>query len=172
MNEKLDKYRWINERRIACLFGYRRLTIRLVQVVQRSPDTDIHVIMDNLSTHSGDDIDKGLKKHPRVTLHYAPTGSYWLNKIVTFGISPAGIQKAGRAQLAAIATAHTPRIGEMLVAEIWAALGEQTVTVPGTTAADLVLPRLAESLKTALQQRTQVAGEVEEGSISTLLPRS
>lgn len=37
------------------------------------------------------------------------------------------------------------------------ALGEQTVIVPGTTAADTDLPRLADSLKPVLQQRKQVA---------------
>ncbi|MEV4145258.1 transposase [Amycolatopsis sp. NPDC049691] len=41
------------------------------------------------------------------------------------------------------------------------ALGEQTVTVPGTAAADTVLPRLADSLKTVLQQRKAVAEQVE-----------
>ncbi|RKT51654.1 IS110 family transposase [Saccharothrix australiensis] len=74
---------------------------------------------------------------------------------------PTGIAKAGRRKLTAIATAHAPRIGEELVATILAALDEQTVTVPGTTAADTVLPRLADSLKTVLLQRKQVAAEVE-----------
>jgi transposase len=75
---------------------------------------------------------------------------------------PAGIRQAGRRKVTAIATAHAPRIGEKLVAEIWTALDEQTVTVAGTAAANTVLPRLADSLKTVLQQRKQVAGEVEE----------
>ena len=74
---------------------------------------------------------------------------------------PTGIRKAGRRTLTTIATAHAPRIGEKLVADILAALGEQTVTVPGTAAADTVLTRLAESLKTVLQQRKTVAAEVE-----------
>ncbi|MYW94332.1 IS110 family transposase [Amycolatopsis rubida] len=74
---------------------------------------------------------------------------------------PAGIRKAGRRKLVAIATAHAPRMGERLVEAILAALDEQTVTVPGTTAADTVLPRLADSLKTVLQQRKQVAAEAE-----------
>ena len=74
---------------------------------------------------------------------------------------PTGIRKAGRRTLASIATAHAPRMGDRLVDSIMTALDEQTVTVPGTTAADTVLPRLADSLKTVLQQRKQVAGEVE-----------
>jgi transposase len=53
-------------------------------------------------------------------------------------------------------------MGDKLVTAIWAALDEQTVTVPGTAAADTVLPRLADSLKTVLQQRKAVAQQVEE----------
>ncbi|SER99563.1 Transposase IS116/IS110/IS902 family protein [Lentzea xinjiangensis] len=75
---------------------------------------------------------------------------------------PTGIAKAGRRKLTAIASAHAPRMGDKLIAAIMAALAEQTVTVPGATAADSVLPRLADSLKTVLQQRKQVAAEVEE----------
>ncbi|ATE53380.1 IS110 family transposase [Actinosynnema pretiosum] len=74
---------------------------------------------------------------------------------------PTGIAKAGRRKLTAIATAHAPRLGDGLVTAILAALDEQTVVVPGTTAADTVLPRLADSLKTVLLQRKQVAAEVE-----------
>jgi transposase len=74
---------------------------------------------------------------------------------------PAGIRAAGRRKLTAIAAAHAPRMGDKLVAAILAALGEQTVIVPGTAAADTVLPRLADSLKTVLQQRKTVATQVE-----------
>ena len=75
---------------------------------------------------------------------------------------PAGIAKAGQRQLTAIATAHAPRMGDKLVTAILTALAEQTVTVPGTAAADTVLPRLADNLKTVLQQRKQLATQVEE----------
>jgi transposase len=74
---------------------------------------------------------------------------------------PTGIAQVGRRKLTAIAKAHAPRIGERLVEAIMTALGKQTVTVPGTAAADTVLPRLADSLKTVLQQRKQVAEQVE-----------
>jgi transposase len=74
---------------------------------------------------------------------------------------PTGIAKAGRRKLTTIATRHAPRMGATLVDDILTALGEQTVIVPGTAAADTVLPRLAESLKTVLQQRKTTAAEVE-----------
>ncbi|WP_116206789.1 IS110 family transposase [Amycolatopsis circi] len=75
---------------------------------------------------------------------------------------PIGIRKAGRRKLTAIATKHAPRMGAKLVENILAALDEQTVTVAGTAAADKILPRLADNLKTVLQQRKTIASEVEE----------
>jgi hypothetical protein len=42
------------------------------------------------------------------------------------------------------------------------ALDEQTVTVPGTTAAETVLPQLAASLRDTLDQRAQLAAQVEQ----------
>ena len=48
---------------------------------------EIHVIVDNLSTHTTPDIEKWLTKHKNVTFHFTPTGSSWLNQIeIWFGI--------------------------------------------------------------------------------------
>ena len=47
-------------------------------------EQQLHVIMDNLSTHSGDDVDTWLANHPNVTLHYTPTGSSWVNMVETW----------------------------------------------------------------------------------------
>jgi transposase len=59
----------------------------LDQVVPDYPDKDIHIIVDNLSAHSGEEIDKWNTKYPNVTFHYTPTGSSWLNQVETwFGI--------------------------------------------------------------------------------------
>lgn len=74
---------------------------------------------------------------------------------------PTGLRKAGRRKLLALVAGHAPRMGTRLVDAVLAALDEQTVTVPGTTAAETVLPRLADSLRHVLQQRDQVAAEVE-----------
>jgi transposase len=69
----------------------RRRTVEFIKfmdgVIQRYPDQKIHVVMDNLSTHAGDDVDKWLEKHPNVTFHYTPKGSSWMNQIeICFGI--------------------------------------------------------------------------------------
>ena len=49
-------------------------------VVAAHPDQDLHVILDNLNTHSKKD-DRWLKSHPRVHLHFIPTYSSWLNQV-------------------------------------------------------------------------------------------
>lgn len=74
---------------------------------------------------------------------------------------PAGMGKAGRRKLLSIASKNAPRMGERLVEQVMAALDEQTVTVAGSAAAETILPRLADSLRGVLQQRDQVAGEVD-----------
>jgi transposase len=47
----------------------------------------IHVVLDNLSTHTTPDVQAWLKKNPHVHFHFTPIGSSWLNQIETwFGI--------------------------------------------------------------------------------------
>ncbi|MBA8963706.1 transposase [Rhodococcus percolatus] len=74
---------------------------------------------------------------------------------------PAGIRPAGKRKLTAIAVKHAPRMGARLATDILAALDEQAVVVPGTAAAETVLPKLADSLKETLLQRKAVAADVE-----------
>jgi len=50
-------------------------------VVARYGDREIHAVLDNLSTHKGEDVDAWLTKHPNVTFHFTPTGSSWLNQV-------------------------------------------------------------------------------------------
>jgi transposase len=55
-------------------------------IVRDQPaDREIHVILDNLSTHKKND--EWLEAHPRVTFHFTPTSASWLNQVeVWFGI--------------------------------------------------------------------------------------
>jgi transposase len=69
----------------------RRRTVEFItfmdDVVKPYGDREIHVVLDNLSTHDGADIDQWLTKHPNVKFHFTPTGSSWLNQIeIWFGI--------------------------------------------------------------------------------------
>jgi transposase len=49
-------------------------------VADQPPGTDIHVVLDNLSTHKPAN-DRWLARHPRVHFHYTPTHASWLNMV-------------------------------------------------------------------------------------------
>jgi len=44
----------------------------------------IHMVLDNYSTHKHDNVAKWLAKHPRFQLHFTPTSSSWLNMVERF----------------------------------------------------------------------------------------
>jgi transposase len=48
---------------------------------------EIHVVLDNLSTHDTPEVRAWLRRNPNVTFHFTPVGSSWLNQIeIWFGI--------------------------------------------------------------------------------------
>jgi len=49
-------------------------------VAEYGPDTELHVVLDNLNTHKPTH-DRWLARHPNVHLHYTPTRASWLNQI-------------------------------------------------------------------------------------------
>ena len=53
------------------------------EVVALHPDQEIHVVLDNLSTHKPKD-DQWLARHPKVTFHFTPTHASWLNQVETW----------------------------------------------------------------------------------------
>ena len=53
----------------------------LKQLARRFPCLELHVIVDNSSTHSTPAVAAWVAKHPRVHLHFTPTGASWLNLI-------------------------------------------------------------------------------------------
>ena len=42
---------------------------------------DIHIILDNVSTHKTPEIQRWLQRHPRFTFHFTPTYSSWMNLV-------------------------------------------------------------------------------------------
>ena len=56
---------------------------RFLNLIDRNvpADLDIHVIVDNSSTHKTPAIQRWLVRHPRFTLHFTPTYSSWLNLV-------------------------------------------------------------------------------------------
>lgn len=81
--------------------------------------------------------------------------------LTRFG-GPKGLRDATRRQLVAATKTRAPRSYEGLVDAVQKALTEQTVTVPGTRAAELVLPKLATTLSGLLAQRAEAANQIEE----------
>ncbi len=49
-------------------------------IVARYPDTELHVILDNLNTHKPKH-GRWLVRHPHVHFHYPPTHASWLNQV-------------------------------------------------------------------------------------------
>ena len=45
------------------------------------PEVDLHVILDNSSTHKTDAIQRFLKKKPRFHFHFTPTSASWMNAV-------------------------------------------------------------------------------------------
>ena len=84
-----------------------------------------------------------------------------LELLSRFG-GPTGLRAAGRRRMLAVAKPRAPRKYEAFVDAIMTALDEQTVTVPGTKTAELVLPKLADQLAGLLKQRADAAKQVEK----------
>jgi transposase len=60
----------------------------LKKAVKPHAGTDVHVVLDNLSTHTTPDVMAWLAKNPHVHFHFTPKGSSWINQIETwFGIA-------------------------------------------------------------------------------------
>ena len=67
-----------NNSEIAERLGVARNTV----AVEIEPDElDVHVVLDNSSTHKTPAIHKWLLAHPRFVLHFTPTSSSWLNLV-------------------------------------------------------------------------------------------
>jgi transposase len=45
------------------------------------PELDLHLIVDNSSTHKSPPVKRWLQRHPRFHLHFIPTSSSWLNMV-------------------------------------------------------------------------------------------
>lgn len=59
----------------------------LKAVNRRYRGRELHVILDNSSTHSTPEVQKWLQDHPKVSFHFTPTGASWLNMVEAwFGI--------------------------------------------------------------------------------------
>lgn len=57
--------------------------VKFLNIIDKktSPELDLHLIVDNYSTHKTPMVKRWLKRHTRFHLHFIPTGSSWLNLI-------------------------------------------------------------------------------------------
>jgi transposase len=57
--------------------------IKFLQLIDRQTpaDLDLHLIVDNYSTHKHARVQSWLKRHPRFHMHFTPTSSSWLNMV-------------------------------------------------------------------------------------------
>ena len=53
-------------------------------VVQRYPKQELHVVLDNSSTHGTPEVKAWLAANPQVHFHYTPTSASWLNQVEGF----------------------------------------------------------------------------------------
>lgn len=70
-----------------CFPRHRAIEFRkfLDEVRRNTPeDLDVHMIVDNYSTHSAPTVKRWLAKNPRFHLHFIPTHSSWLNQVETW----------------------------------------------------------------------------------------
>ncbi|MEV0926025.1 IS630 family transposase [Streptomyces spongiicola] len=59
----------------------------LKKAVKPQAGKEIHIVLDNLSTHTTPDVKAWLEENPHVHFHFTPVGSSWLNQIeLWFGI--------------------------------------------------------------------------------------
>lgn len=56
----------------------------MAKVVRAYPGRELHVILDNSSTHRTPDVRTWLAAHPQVHFHYTPTSASWLNQVEGF----------------------------------------------------------------------------------------
>jgi len=67
-----------------CLPRHRHVEfLKFLRTIDREvpKGLQVHLILDNYSTHKHENVEKWLAKHPRFHLHFTPTSSSWLNLI-------------------------------------------------------------------------------------------
>ena len=70
-----------------CLPRHRHIEfLKFLRIIDREvpKGLQIHLILDNYSTHKHANVKKWLAKHPRFHLHFTPTSSSWLNLVERF----------------------------------------------------------------------------------------
>ena len=61
---------------------HQEFLIFLREIDEKVPEElDVHVVLDNLKTHTTPDVNRWFERHPRFKLHFTPTDASWLNMV-------------------------------------------------------------------------------------------
>lgn len=53
-------------------------------LARRYPEGEVHIVLDNSSTHKTPAVERWLRRHRRFHLHFTPTSASWLNQVETW----------------------------------------------------------------------------------------
>ena len=69
------------------------------------PALDIHVVLDNLSTHRAPPVQRWMLRHPRVQFHFTPTYGSWMNLVERWfsALTTKKLQRSAHDSVAALA---------------------------------------------------------------------
>jgi transposase len=102
--------------------------IKFLELIDRKTpgELDLHLIVDNYSTHKHEKVKRWLKRHPRFHMHFIPTSSSWLNMIERWfrEITDKRIRRSAFTsvpQLIAAITAYIDQHNENPKAFVWTA---------------------------------------------------
>lgn len=84
-----------------------------------------------------------------------------LELLIHYG-GPTKLKKSGKNRVLTWARNHAKKNPDRLIEDIFKALDAQTLTVPGTAAAEVAIPMLATNITALKAQRESIAGQVEE----------
>src|SRR2546426_560632 len=76
------------------------------------PELDLHLIVDNYATHKHPAVQRWLRRHPRMHLHFTPTSSSWLNLVERWfrDLTDKAIRRGAFPSVAALETVITAYI--------------------------------------------------------------
>jgi transposase len=112
---------------------FKRFLERVAQSV--SEELEVHLILDNYSTHKTAVVRKWLQRHPRYHLHFTPTHSSWINQVERWFalLSQRQIKRASH---------HSVRELELAIEQFITAHNENPKPFIWTKSADQILENL------------------------------
>ena len=79
------------------------------QTIEKGPNTEVHLVLDNYATHKTPAVQRWLTKHSEYHVHFTPTSASWLNQVERFfaAITEKCIRRSAYRSVKALTTAIT-----------------------------------------------------------------